>query len=132
MSRMLGRKPQKSTVASTLLSFPSVCDHLLYLFSRGLIWRRTGGTPKVTLAHGAVIEPRNLCTQSFLNVLCNIPHLEQEPTSSSSSVWHLKLEVSPRPRTKISLSSSNHSTPGFCKPLTPTNLAWSESCTTLP
>lgn len=38
-----------------------------------------GGTPKITLTHGAVIEPRNLCTQSFLNVLCNIPHLEQEP-----------------------------------------------------
>ncbi|KAF9648443.1 hypothetical protein BDM02DRAFT_3096423 [Thelephora ganbajun] len=38
-----------------------------------------GGTPKITLTHGAVIEPRNLCTQSTLNVLCDMPHLEQEP-----------------------------------------------------
>lgn len=42
-------------------------------------WGIPGATPKITLAHGAVIEPRNLCTQSSLNVLCNMPHLEKEP-----------------------------------------------------
>ena len=38
-----------------------------------------GGTPKITLSQGAVIEPRNLCTQSSLNVLCNMPQLDHEP-----------------------------------------------------
>ena len=76
---MLGRKLQKSTVTSTLLSFPLVCDRLNRTVADLLHRNVTGGTPKITLAHGAVIEPRNLCTQSFLNVLCNMPQLEQEP-----------------------------------------------------
>lgn len=79
MSRMLGRKQRKSTVASTSSFFLSVCYHLHSPLVQRLTRCTPGGTPKITLAHGAVIEPRNLCTQSILNVLCNMPPLEQGP-----------------------------------------------------
>ncbi|CAL1705839.1 unnamed protein product [Somion occarium] len=44
-----------------------------------LILFTVGGTPRLTLAHGFVLDPPNLCTQAIINVLTTLPSPSAPP-----------------------------------------------------